>query len=52
MANTQETFRQITELLEAGHSQTAYNLFAQTLREANVAGYEQGRSDEMNCWED
>ena len=41
MSNTHEVFRQITDLLAAGHSQTAWQLFVQTLSET----YDEGAAD-------
>lgn len=45
MSDTHEVFRQITDLLEAKHSQTAWQLFVQTLSETYDAGYDEGHSD-------
>lgn len=45
MTSTHEVFRQITELLEAKYSQTAWNLFDEALREAYDSGYDDGRDD-------
>lgn len=48
MTNTHEAFRQISDLLDAQHEQTAWNLFTQVLREANEAGYDNGYHDGYN----
>lgn len=49
--DTTATFKQIGDLLEAGYSQTAWNLFRQTLAEANQAGYDEGYSDAQNLYD-
>ncbi len=45
MTDTIDAFRQMKDLLAAGHSQTAWNLFTQVNQEAYDAGYDEGHSD-------
>lgn len=48
--DTTATFVQIGDLLEARHTQTAWNLFRLALSEANLAGYDEGYRDAQNLY--